>query len=154
MLTCCTRFLLRRNLTGAAISASLLLPKQFSADSQHTLLRFSSSPSIKAEFPSPVWSFRSNRTMASQSGSKSVHDFTVKVRFWRVFIASTSILAMNSICLVLTVWVWESVFDDLTGIASICDLCVEMRKAALRFSSYSFLNLKIRQGLISSIKNK
>ncbi|KAK9927222.1 hypothetical protein M0R45_024415 [Rubus argutus] len=78
MLARSTRFLLRRNLTGAAISATLLLPKQFSADSQRTLLRSSSSASIKAEFSSPVWSFRSNRTMASQSGSKSVHDFTVK----------------------------------------------------------------------------
>lgn len=139
MLACSSRFLLRRNLTGAAISASLLLPKQFSADSEHTLLRSSSSPSIKAEFSRPVWSFRSNRTMASQSGSKSVHDFTVKVGFLRVFIAFTSILAMNSIRLVLTIWVWESVFDDLSGIASICDLCVEMGKAALCFSSFHLM---------------
>ncbi|XP_062030133.1 probable phospholipid hydroperoxide glutathione peroxidase [Rosa rugosa] len=75
MLCYSTRFLFRRNLT---VAASLLLPKHFSADSNHTLLRSSRSPSIKAESSTPFPSFRSNRTMASQSTTKSVHDFTVK----------------------------------------------------------------------------
>ncbi|XP_021815499.1 probable phospholipid hydroperoxide glutathione peroxidase [Prunus avium] len=83
MLCTSTRFLLRRNLSVTALSASLLLTKQFSANSKQTLWRFSqvslSSPSIKLAFSSPVWcTLRSNSTMASQSGSKSIHDFTVK----------------------------------------------------------------------------
>ncbi|XP_008238855.1 PREDICTED: probable phospholipid hydroperoxide glutathione peroxidase [Prunus mume] len=83
MLCTSTRFILRRNLSVTALSSSLLSSKQFSANSKQAPLRFSqvslSSPSIKVAFSSPVWcTLRSNSTMASQSGSKSIHDFTVK----------------------------------------------------------------------------
>ncbi|CAN6586082.1 unnamed protein product [Malus baccata var. baccata] len=83
MLCATTRFLFRRNLTVTTSSASQLLQKHFPADSRQTLLWSSQisllSPSIKIEFSSPVSStFGLNRTMASQSESKSLHDFTVK----------------------------------------------------------------------------
>ncbi|XP_050379160.1 probable phospholipid hydroperoxide glutathione peroxidase [Argentina anserina] len=73
MLSSSSRFLFRRNLT---VAASLLLPKNI--PSKNTLLRPSCIPSIKAVSSAPVSSFRSHRTMASQSDKKTVHDFTVK----------------------------------------------------------------------------
>lgn len=83
------RFLLRKNQILRPLSASVLLEKQTSYNSNQTHFRFSQvlpisffSLPTNTGFSRPVFcNLQSIRAMASQSQSASVHDFTVKVSF-------------------------------------------------------------------------
>ncbi|KAJ7944910.1 Glutathione peroxidase [Quillaja saponaria] len=83
MLRSSTLFIFGRNLAAARISASFHLAKQFSANSKQPILHPSQISSftcpIKVGFSSPFpFNSRSDRTMASQSNSGSIYDFTIK----------------------------------------------------------------------------
>ncbi|GAV57939.1 GSHPx domain-containing protein [Cephalotus follicularis] len=86
MLCSSTIYLLRKNLRLTAVSASLLFTDRLAFNSAQTLLK---SPQItqlsvltrptKTGFSRPVLcALRSDHTMASQSETRSVHEFTVK----------------------------------------------------------------------------
>lgn len=108
MLCSSTRFFFQRNPSIAVIHASLRIGKQLSSSTKLTLFRSCSISSIssatKVQFLRPIsCNLRSESTMASQSKSGSIYDFTVKVRFILMFPVITVTVSLTKIFFFLVI---------------------------------------------------